>query len=562
MASESDPNSKESSLMPSRVDVPEAQLQAASNEELDSQEKEHVYIADSLSLPRQFLFVATICMSMFTLQVGLGQTLDILHVIGDSYGITNPGVLSWLVAGYSLTIGTFILISGRFGDDFGHKKMFVIGTCWYALWSLIAGLAVYSNYVLFVFARVFQGMGPAMTLPNGLAILGQSYSPGPNKNMAFAAFASMAPLGSITGFAAAGLFALAWWPWAFWSSAIALSCLAVFSAWVIPAQPVNMEAQKRTLRETINHLDLPGCLTGVTALVLFNFAWNQATVVGWEKAYVYICLILGVLFGVVFFLIELFWASAPILPLAAFTSDIAFVLACTACGWACFGIWVFYAANLVVTLDGISPLLLAAYYSPVVPSGMLAAFAVGKLLGRISPAWVMLIGMLAYTLGSILVATMPVGQIYWSQFFFSTLIICVGMDSSFPAATLIFSNAVRREYQGIGASVVATVVNYSISLGLGFAGTVERQVNRGGRTGEDKLKGYRGAFYVAVGLAGLGFLLSVVFVGKGYLGERRNKKGIEKEGVEEKEVKGDLIRINASYHNVANQSNQSIEGLT
>jgi hypothetical protein len=87
-------------------------------------------------------------------------------------------------------------------------------------------------------------------------------------------------------------------------------------------------------------LDISGGLTGVTALVLFNFAWNQAVVAGWQEPYIYVCLILGVLFGVAFFIIEIYWASSPILPLSAFNSDIAFVFACTATGWACFGIWV------------------------------------------------------------------------------------------------------------------------------------------------------------------------------------------------------------------------------
>ncbi|KAK9250365.1 hypothetical protein V1507DRAFT_36697, partial [Lipomyces tetrasporus] len=76
--------------------------------------------------------------------------------------------------------------SGRW---FGNKRVFVIGMTWYALWSLVAGLAVYSTHVFFVFARVFQGMGPALTLPNGLAILGQSYSPGQRKNISFSWFA-------------------------------------------------------------------------------------------------------------------------------------------------------------------------------------------------------------------------------------------------------------------------------------------------------------------------------------------------------------------------------------
>jgi MFS family permease len=132
----------------------------------------------------------------------------------------------------------------------------------------------------------------------------------------------------------------------------------------------------------------------------------------------------------------------------------------------------------------------------------------------------MVIGQVAYTVGSILAATMPIDSNYWTYFFFSVLIICVGMDSSFPAATVIFSDAVPPKYQGIGASVVMTIVNYSISLGLGFAGTVEREINHGGHTKADVLLGIRGALWMSVGLAGLGLVLSLLFVVKKYLEAR------------------------------------------
>lgn len=493
--------------------IPENEKLSTRDDEKGTQD-DHVYIADTLPLRRQIPFILTICSAMYTNQLGLGQTMDIVRIIGDWYGITNSNELSWLVAGYSLTIGTFVLIAGRLGDDFGHKRMFVIGMGWYALWTLVCGLAVYSTQVLFIFARVFQGMGPAVTLPNAIAILGQSYAPGPRKNMAFAFFGGSAPFGAISGFATGGSFALAWWPWAYWSAAIALTGLAVFAVWSIPPQPVSATATTRTVGQKIAHLDLAGCVTGVASLVLINFAWNQAAGVGWQEPYVYVCLILGFLAAAAFFWVELHWSEDPILPLAAFNSDIAFVLGCTACGWATFGIWVYYAAVFVMELNHVSPLLLAAWYSPVIPSGLGAALAVGKLLGRVSAAWVMVIGMVAYLIGSILIATMPTHQIYWGNFFWSVLIICVGMDSSFPAATIIFSDAVPPKYQGIGASVVMTIVNYSISLGLGFAGTVEREISHGGHTDDDRKKGYRGAFYFEVGLAGLGLILSLAFLVK------------------------------------------------
>jgi MFS family permease len=81
---------------------------------------------------------------------------------------------------------------------------------------------------------------------------------------------------------------------------------------------------------------------------------------------------------------------------------------------------------------------------------------------------------------------------------------------SFPAASLIISNAVPREKQGVGMSLVNTVVNYSISIALGFAGTVEIQVTKGDPGPGAALRGYRSAWYLGTGLAGLGLCFSVV----------------------------------------------------
>jgi hypothetical protein len=125
-----------------------------------------------------------------------------------------------------------------------------------------------------------------------------------------------------------------------------------------------------------------------------------------------------------------------------------------------------------------------------------------------------------FTVGLILTATTPVHQPYWAQTFVAFVVIPWGMDMSFPAATIILSNAVKKEHQGIAASLVTTIVNYSISLGLGFPGTVEVHVNNGGHTPEDVLKGYRGAWYVGVGFAAAGLGISIIFLLRGFFGNR------------------------------------------
>ncbi|OTB11846.1 hypothetical protein K445DRAFT_67434 [Daldinia sp. EC12] len=482
-------------------------------------------IAETLSLPREILFVFVICLAQLFTQNGLGQTISIIHTIGNDFGITNPGELSWFMAGYSLTIGTFILFSGRLGDVFGHKTLFLIGMGWYSIWTTVCGLAVYSNHILFIFARVLQGIGPAIILPNGLAILGVTYAPGRRKEMVFAIFGAMAPTGSVIGSLFAAILALAWWPWAFWVFGIVLAATVVLGYYVIPSASNRHHVRPQGLKDTLRELDIVGTLLGVGGLVLVNFAWNQAPVVGWAQPYVYVLLIVGLLLLVGFFVFELKFAQHPLIPFNALSYDVSFVLAAIACGWSCFGIWFFYSWEFLLVLRKIPPLLATAMFAPTVISGILAALFTGYTLHRLRPPIVMTMALVFFTTGITILATCPVEQVYWGQFFVSGIIMPWGMDMSFPAGTLILSDAVPRKHQGIAASLVNTVVNYSISLGLGFAGTVETQVNKGGETPADILKGYRGAYYMGIGLASLGVIVCIAFVAKS-----SNRKGATNHG--------------------------------
>ena len=165
-------------------------------------------------------------------------------------------------------------------------------------------------------------------------------------------------------------------------------------------------------------------------------------------------------------------------------------------------------------IRGYSPLFTLLTMVPAGVAGVIAAFSSAQILGRTSPAFLMLLSLLAFCLGSCLAGTAPVDVEVLP--YISSCIMPFGMDMSFPAATLILSNAVSREHQGVAASLINTVVNYSISLGLGFAGTVEVHVTKGGHTFDDTLHGYRSALYMGIGLAGLGIFLSFIFVLKSY----------------------------------------------
>lgn len=462
----------------------------------------HSASSPTWSLAHEVTFVIYICFAQLLTQAGLGQAIVPLHIIGQSFGSQTPGQLSWYAAAYSLTVGTFILAAGRLGDIFGHKSLFIVGFTWFGFWSLITGLSVYSHSAIFFdVCRALQGIGPAMLLPNSLAILGRTYAPGRRKDMAFSLFGATAPGGFVLGGIFSALIAeRAWWPWAYWCTAI-LCCFLAASATLIIPSPSN----SHTIQKSFDFL---GAAVGVAGLVLVNVAWNQAPVVGWDTAYIIVILILGLALLGSFFIIERKVAQ-PLVPRGTFSGKVGFVLGCIALGWSSFGIWLFYLVQFLQVLRNATPLSSAAQVVPCAIVGFIAAVTTGFLLSRVRTSYIMGVAMVAFCVGNILLATMPVHQNYWIQTFLALIITVWGMDMSFPAATVILSDLVPPGQQGVAASLVATIVNYSISIGLGIAGTVEVHVDR---DGQDVLRGYRGAWYAAVGLSAIGVLLSLVFI--------------------------------------------------
>ncbi|KAM0109177.1 hypothetical protein ACP6JB_005090 [Aspergillus fumigatus] len=153
--------------------------------------------------------------------------------------------------------------------------------------------------------------------------------------------------------------------------------------------------------------------------------------------------------------------------------------------------------------------------------GILPALATPYLMAVITSGWLMAIACAAFLGGCILQSTAPVEQSYWMNTFWSFVIMAWGMDISFPASTTILSDAVPVKHQGASASLVNTVINYSIAIGLGIAGTVEAEVSH---QGVNQLRGYRAALWSSVGLAALAFGIAWVYAVCTFQEQRSSRK--------------------------------------
>ena len=371
-----------------------------------------------LSPWHEALFVTVLCCTQLITQAAFGAVLVPLHVLGSELGSRSAGDLGWFCASYSLTVGTFVLVAGRLGDIYGHKLLLISGWAWFGLWSFVAGFSAYpASPIFFIICRALQGIGPAVMLPNSLAIIGRSYGPGRRKDMIFALFASTAPIGFVLGALIGAVFAeYVWWPWILWSNTIVCLVLAVIGHLSIPVESPTESDQR---------FDTLGAILGVIGLVLINIAWNQAPTVGWSKPYIIIVLLLG-LFCLVSFALHSRKCAHPLIPLDVIDSSALCIIACVALGWSSFGIWIFYTFQLLEVLRNISPLMAAVQFISQTIMGISAAVATGFLLSRVKSSWLLVGALFAFTAGCVLSATAPVRQIYWANVFVSMMVIAWG----------------------------------------------------------------------------------------------------------------------------------------
>ncbi|KAH8900011.1 MFS general substrate transporter [Thozetella sp. PMI_491] len=466
----------------------------------------------SKSSSRENLFLLFITLSQLVQMIPLGAGINSGLAIGERLGADRLESV-WVVASYPLTQGTFVLIGGQLGAVFGHKATFTAGCAWWVVWALCGGFS--DGLVSMCVMRALCGIGGGIMVPNIIALIGINFPPGPKRNLGFALFGAMAPVGAAGGsLVSAVIVQLSHWKWLFFM--LQVTCPPIFTSTdltfldrgllgsVIYGTTILVVAADEPVARD-EPVDWVGAYLGVAGLVLFNFVWNQAPLVGWSTPYEIALLIVSAIHIAAFVYWESRVAKLPILPLDIWTSPSFGTLMVTIFfSFMSLGIYFWYMNSYMQTIRGDSLIRTGVQYLPLTIMGSIAPFLASWLVTKVPAQIIIALGCLAMVIITALLATIPADLTYWAMAFPAMFLSAFTIDLIITAAQIIASNTVSLKHQGVAGSLVGTLLSYGLSTGLGFAGTVEVNTFDGGK---DLLRGYHSAAYLAVGFSGAALVL-------------------------------------------------------
>ena len=303
-----------------------------------------------------------------------------LPSIGRDFHVGEAS-LQWVFDAYTLSLAGLLLLGGTLGDRYGRRRVFVIGTVWFAVASLLCGLA--PNAATLIVARAIQGIGAALLTPGSLAILQASFVKD-DRSRAIGAWSGLGGLATAVGpFIGGWLISAVSWRLIFLINLPLAVAVVAISVRHVP--------ESRAPDET-GPLDVPGAVTITGALVGITYGLIAASGQGWSAGPVVASLLGGTALLAAFLVIESRRAE-PMLPLGVFASrQFSAANAVTFVIYGALGGTLFLLPTVLQEAAGYSPLASGAALLPVTLIMLTLSARSGALAARIGPRLQMSVG--------------------------------------------------------------------------------------------------------------------------------------------------------------------------
>ncbi len=409
-----------------------------------------------------WVVLTLVCMAQF--MVILDATVVNVALPSIKRGLSFSDTdLQWIVNGYTLTFGGFLLLGGRAGDLFGRQRIFLVGLVIFSVASLVNGLA--QSPTMLIVGRAVQGFGGALISPAALSIITTTFEEGERRNRALGVWSAIAASGAAFGLLIGGALTQAIsWRWVFFIN-VPIAAITIALSWrLVPDTRVHGD----------RGVDVAGAVlvTGGLMSIVYALAKAANPQEGWTSGTVLAFGAVGIVLLALFVAREARY-RAPLVRLSIFrirslsTANTAMLLVAG-------GMFaMFYFAGLYVQIVlGYSPFTAGLAFLPVCIGIGAGAGVASAAVRRIDVRAVAVVGMLIAATGFFLLQRISLTSGYTDVLLPALVFMSVGMGLTFVPLTLVATTTVSADDAGLASGLLNTSQQVGGSLGLAILATL------------------------------------------------------------------------------------------
>ncbi len=375
--------------------------------------------------------------------------------------------LVWVVNAYMLTFGGFLLLGGRLGDLFGHRKLFLLGIVLFTVASLACGLA--NSQWLLIGARAVQGLGGAVVSAVALSLIMNLFTEPAERAKAMGVYGFVCAGGGSVGVLLGGLLTSSLsWHWIFLVNLPIGIGVYTLCLRLLPDSKGHAAGEK---------LDVAGAVTITTALMLAVYAIVNGNEIGWLSQQTLLMLGAAVVLLAVFLTLQA-RVEHPLMPLGLFRSRNVSVANVVAVLWAAaMFAWFFISALYMQLVLNYTPMQVGLAFLPA--NLIMAAFSLGwsaKLVMLWGNKLPLSAGLLLAALGLALFGRAPVAGQFVADVLPGMVLLGLGAGIAFNPMLLVAMSDVEPSQSGLASGVVNTAFMMGGALGLAVLASIAAAV--------------------------------------------------------------------------------------